>query len=155
MNTLDFLDKINGAIAQSFAPLIGQPNQKLGAVHNAVGELVAPIVKEYGLLYSTWVLRPQDVSGLFLYEVELFRLNTDGFIKYKYSVRGRWERAPRYEVLAAVSAPTVEEVIKRGVRQHIEKQIHDRRQHVTEQIRGVEETENRIEELLMHLENYV
>lgn len=127
MKTLDFLDKINGAIAEQFAPIIGKPNYEFGGVHNFIADLVASLIKEEGLIYSTWFLRPIDREELYLYDVELFKLNCDGFVDYKgrkYRRVGRWERAPRYEVMAAVMAPTVEEIISRGICQKIEQSIH-------------------------------
>jgi hypothetical protein len=158
MKKLDFLDKIKGLIAENFAPLIGKPNQELGAVHNAVGELIGQTVKEYGLLYSTWVLRPQDVEGFYLYEVELFKLNVDGLIRYKgrkYGAVGRWERAPRYEVMAAVAAPTVEEVIKRGIRQYIEKRIHENKLAYQELAKQQQDSIDRAQMLFEKLQNYI
>jgi hypothetical protein len=160
MKTQDLLDTLNGAIAEYFAPFIGK-KFKFGNVHGLVQEIIKPLLPE-SLEYHIWTIGPQTHKAegyeFLAHDVELFRLNTDGFQKYKnsskYETTGKWLRAPRYEVMAAVAFPTVEGVIKRGMRKKFDKLIFENKQALIEHQKAVDDKIEYIEELIQSAKKY-
>ena len=140
METLKFLELVNSAIKESFKHIIGKPAIR-SEVHNIVSNAVSEIIKSVGIVkYSTWIIRPSE-----LYDVELFKLNVDGFKFYEGAAaglghqRGKWVSEPYYE--AVNYAQTIEEMVNCATKKHLEHQIDSQRKYLFELKEGTENTE--------------
>lgn len=166
MNTTELLDKLNGAIAEHFTKN-GLLNKKanFGDCHAEVREAIAEVLPHDILEYHIWTIGPQTRTAngyeFAAHDVELFKLTTAGFEHYKGSAGGsvgqrlgKWLRAPRYEVMASVSAPTVGEIIRRGMRQKFEKLIHEKRQSIAELEKSVTEARGHLDNLIEQFKVY-
>lgn len=132
MKTNIFLWNINDAIAEAFAPLLNK-KQEFRKVHEIVEAVVTPLLPE-SLEYRIWYLGPntnKTSRAIILSNIKLFELKHEGFEQYKGTAGGvlrsvgKWIKPPYYEVLGAVAAPTLKEVIRRGLLQGYQSRIHD------------------------------
>lgn len=147
MQTLDFLDRINGALAEAWVPLLNK-KCKFVDLHEVVPVVTAPILKNTGMTYLTWNIVPQGES----YDINLFKLETKGFVRYKnhtYTPVGKWTSAPSFEVVEGLMAPTVGEIIKLALLRKLEKRIASQQQHVADSRIQLSDAEK----LLYQLEN--
>ncbi len=113
MKTIQLLYNLNTAIAEKFKEIIGQPRQNFADCHKIVIAAIDGLLPE-NLSYHSWVIRPVDVEHE--YDIEVLRLNTDGFEKYKnshraYGVKGKWRKAPEY--VACLGEDTIEGIVQK------------------------------------------
>lgn len=119
MDTLIFLDKINGAIAESFAPLLDK-KFNYPDVHKIAFQAIKDLLPNE-LEYRTWYLGPNNRTfGPRAHEVNLFLLTTKGWSAYQGSFGGRsntigkFVTPPVYEQIETVKSLTIEGTIKNG-----------------------------------------
>lgn len=108
MRTKEFLDKINGKIAEAFQPHLNK-KIKFGNVHDIVAEAVIPLLPK-NMRYTVWKIRPDGVD---YFDITYFELVPGEFQEYKnikYPRTGKFSTPPYYK--AVNEGETMEELIR-------------------------------------------
>lgn len=141
MKTLDFLDIINGAIAERFKTLLKKPFH-FTEVHGIVANTVGSMLKKHGLEYGTWEIRPTSErcgSSVIASDIKLFELTTEGFERYEgtkgkswTAANGKWITPPKYRAVEVVKADTLEEMFKIAMFRNISERLGRQQEYAQE-----------------------